>query len=314
MMHLYTFPNTPSIDALALTTGVFDGVHRGHCAVLNALLRAAQVHHLPTCVVTYDPHPRSVVEGVPVPLLSSPHEKQQRMAAMGIDFFVVIPFTQSLANTSFEDFFQRYLVRELHATQLVVGFDHYMGKTRAADFEQITLAGHACNVAVTVVGQHSQDDEKISSSAIRRALIGGDVNAANAMLGYRYSFDGTVVEGVQAGRAIGFPTANLQLECAQKLLPKAGAYAVRVKVGEREYDGMFNIGTRATLNHANAPTLEAHLFDFADNIYGQLITVTFVAHLRDEQQFLSLNHLQHQLTLDAAQARVELKKFEDLKI
>ncbi|MDR3296873.1 MAG: hypothetical protein LBS94_01380, partial [Prevotellaceae bacterium] len=198
-----------------------------------------------------------------------------------------------------------------HVKQLVVGFDHFMGKTRAADFEQIALMGHACNVSVTVVGQHSLGDEKISSSAIRRALTNGDVSAANAMLGYRYSFDGTVVEGVQAGRAIGFPTANLRPECAQKLLPKAGAYAVRVQVGEREYDGMFNIGTRTTLNHADAPTLEAHLFDFADNIYGQLITVTFVARLRDEQQFLSLHALQHQLTLDAAQARAEI---ENLRI
>ena len=184
-----------------------------------------------------------------------------------------------------------------------------MGKQREAKFENIEQMGHLCSVGVTRVEKYLMDDKKISSSAIRCALRDGDIGTANAMLGYTYSITGVVQHGIQAGRSIGFPTANIAVEYGQKLVPKTGGYAVRVMVNEREYGGMFNVGSRTTLNHPDTISLEAHIFDFDGNIYGKNITISLVKRLRDELQFASLNALKQQLVKDAQSAKKLLTTF-----
>ena len=307
-MQTHTFPNIPALGALAVTTGFFDGIHCGHQAVVRQLLREAHASGLPSCVATYHPHPRVVLgKDSGLQLLTCFEEKQARLSALGVEHIVVIPFTKELAALEAKVFFEQYLVNSLNVRVLVVGYDHNIGKNAAADFDAIKMLGNAYGVKVTQVRACTQNEVEVSSTKIRGALKNGDVAAANAMLGYEYSLYGQVVDGSRIGRQIGFPTANIFSECALKMLPKNGAYAVRVTLDGKPYGGMLNVGTRPTINSGERHSAEVHIFDFSHDIYGKKITVAFVERLRDERKMESLEELKAQLCKDERAARAILR-------
>ncbi|MDR0687060.1 MAG: bifunctional riboflavin kinase/FAD synthetase [Prevotellaceae bacterium] len=303
-MQAYQLPNKPPAGALAAATGFFDGVHCGHAAVLSKLKRVASASELPSCVVTYDPHPRAVLgTDSSLRLLCSSEEKQLLLASHGIDYMAVIPFTKALAGLSPDDFFEQHLVSALHVKELVVGFDHNMGKNALGDFEKIKSLGEKHHVAVHRVGPYMQDAVAVSSTKIRRALQEGRIAAANKMLGYPYTISGTVCKGMRVGRTIGYPTANIRPAFAQKMLPKNGAYAVRALLDGKLYGGMLNIGARSIFNHPEALCIEAHIFDFSQDIYGRNLTVYLIGKLRDTKKIRSADELKKQLEKDEAEAR-----------
>ncbi|MDR0414824.1 MAG: riboflavin biosynthesis protein RibF [Prevotellaceae bacterium] len=304
-MQVHQFPNIPpSVGALAATTGFFDGVHCGHVAVLNRLKRAAAESGLPSCVITYAPHPRIVLgSGSDLFLLSSDEEKRRLLASHGVERLVVIPFTEVLAGLPIDDFFERYLVSTLHVKELVVGYDHNMGKNALGGFEKISSLGKKRHVSVHLVAPYVQDGIAVSATKIRRALQEGNIAAANSMLGYPYALSGTVCSGMRLGRTIGYPTANIRLDFERKMLPQDGAYAVQVQLGSAQHIGMLNIGTRNTLSHPTALSIEVHIFDFAQDIYGCSLTVRFIAKLRDVQKVASADELKKMLEVDEANAR-----------
>jgi riboflavin kinase/FMN adenylyltransferase len=304
-MQVHQFSNIPSsVGALAATTGFFDGVHCGHAAVLHRLKRVAAESGLPSCVITYTPHPRIVLgRDSGLKLLCSDEEKRQLLAAHGVDHLIVIPFTKALADMQPDDFFEQYLARALHVKALVVGFDHNMGKNALGDFEKIKSLGKERHISVHQVAPYVQEAVAVSSTKIRRALQDGNIATANKMLGYPYAISGAVRSGMRVGRTIGYPTANIHLAFAQKMLPKDGAYAVRILLGSAQHIGMLNIGTRNTLSHPTALSIEAHIFDFSQDIYGESLTVQFVAKLRDVQKIASADELKKQLMVDEVSAR-----------
>jgi riboflavin kinase/FMN adenylyltransferase len=303
-MQTHTYPHIPALGALAVATGFFDGVHRGHAAVIQRLIQVARANGLPSCVATYHPHPRVVLgkdEGLQ--LLTCFSEKEQRLATLGVDHLVVIPFTKELAALEAEDFFEQYLIKTLNTKKLVVGFDHNIGRNAAAGFEKIKTLGEAQGIEVRQVQAYVEGKVEVSSTKIRKALNEGNIAAANALLGYDYSMHGKVVSGSQIGRKINFPTANIQPECSLKMLPKSGAYAVRVALDGKRHGGMLNIGTRPTVSSGEKHNAEVHIFNFSENIYDREITLTFVERLRDERKMRSLEELQRQLKDDEAKAR-----------
>ncbi|MDR2937954.1 MAG: bifunctional riboflavin kinase/FAD synthetase [Prevotellaceae bacterium] len=303
-MQTHIFPNLPPLGALAATTGFFDGVHRGHQAVIREMLRVAEEKKLHSCVVTYEPHPRVVLgKDEHLRLLTSFGEKQKHLAALGVEHLVVIPFTKELSTFSAEDFFKKKLLNYLNIKELTIGHNHNIGRNADAGFEKIKALGKAHNVDVMQVSACSVDDVEVSSTKIRAALQQGNILLANHLLGYQYQLEGKVITGNKIGRKIEFPTANIQPGCAQKMLPKNGAYAVLVTVDNVRYSGMLNIGTRPTVNSENAQSIEAHIFDFSEDIYGSEITVTFVERLRNERKMSSLDELKMQLKEDEMQAK-----------
>jgi riboflavin kinase/FMN adenylyltransferase len=307
-MQVYHFPNTPPVGALAATTGFFDGVHCGHVAVLSALRRVAAASGLPSCVATYDPHPRIALgKDSGLRLLCSSDEKQRLIAAHGIDYMVIIPFTKTLADMQPDSFFEEYLVNALHVKALTVGFNHNIGKNAMGGAEKITLLGKKFNVAVHHVPPYVQDAVTVSSTKIRCALQEGNVSAANKMLGYPYPLSGVVCQGMRIGRTIGYPTANIRPHAARKMLPKDGAYAVRALLDGKLYSGMLNIGARNIFGHPDAESIEVHIFDFSQDVYGRNITACFVDRLRDVKKFGAADELKMQLEKDEANARKMLR-------
>ncbi len=288
------------------TTGFFDGVHLGHRAVLQHVLALAQQQQTESAVITFWPHPRVILhrDAERVRLLNSIEEKKKLLYKFGIHHVHVLPFTHELANHTPEQFFQRYLRDEFQVKTLVIGYDHRLGNNADAGYETMKEIGDSMGISVTQVAPVKMGDavshhlDSVSSTKIREALTIGDVAYANACLGYRYTLQGVVVEGNKIGRTLGFPTANMQLYEPLKQLPANGVYAVEVLAAEKKYNGMMNIGIRPTVNQPPVCTIETHIFNFNEDIYGQPMEVRIIARIRDEQKFDSLDELKVQLEAD----------------
>ena len=289
-----------------VTVGTFDGVHRGHQAVIAEVVRHAQEANLASVVVTFEPHPLAVVNPAAAPrLLTLTDEKRALIAACGVDRIDVMPFTPALAQLDAAGFVE--LLRESHGLrELVMGYDHGFGRGRAGDVEQVKQLGAAQGFRVDVVDAVRDDGQPISSTVIRAAVAHGDLDAAARWLGRRYSIQGKVVRGAGRGRSIGIPTINLAPPDPQKLLPPDGVYAVRVRIGDsRILGGMMNQGARPTFGDP-VRTLEVQLFDFDGELYGETVTVEWVRRLRDVQAFPSREALVAQLARDRDAARASL--------
>ena len=290
------------------TIGFFDGVHRGHQCLVSQVCRLAHEHSCPSLVITFDKHPRQVLQSDYIPqLLSTLTEKKALLNASGIDRLEVLPFTVELSRLTALQFMQQVLRDQLQVKTLVMGYDHRFG-CGGGEFADYVEWGR--QTGIDVVLAHELEDVKVSSSRIRRFLAEGDVRQANMLLGYPYALQGVVVSGHQVGRHIGFPTANLKVQ-EDKLLPALGVYAVRVRVeDEATYDGMLCIGHRPTLNNGDELSVEANLFDFSGDLYSKKVKLMLVDRLRDEQSFPSVQALQQQLELDAAHAQKVLDLFK----
>jgi riboflavin kinase / FMN adenylyltransferase len=308
------------MSATVATVGTFDGVHRGHQAVVAEVVRRARAGGrgegggLASLIVTFDPHPLEVLNPPAAPrLLTLPDEKRELLAGLGLDRIELLPFTPELARLSPEEFIRRVLRAEHGMQQLVLGYDHAFGRGRTGDVELVRRLAREDGFAVDVVDAVRDDGQPISSSLIRTAVAHGDLAAAERWLGRRYILKGVVERGAGRGRTIGIPTINLAPPDERKLLPPDGVYAVWVAVGKREtgngkrYGGMMNQGPRPTFGIA-ARALEIHLFDFAGELYGESVSVEWVRRLRDVQTFPSRQALVEQIERDAALARQVLKE------
>jgi riboflavin kinase/FMN adenylyltransferase len=293
-----------------VTMGTFDGVHRGHQAVLAEVTRRARDGKLASVLVTFEPHPLAVVNPAAAPkLLTLPAEKEALVQAQGIDRFVLMPFTPAVAQLDAEAFVGR-LCDEYGMHELVMGYDHAFGRGRAGDVELVERLARQRDFRMAVVDAVRDNGQPISSTLIRSGVAHGDLDSAARWLGRPYAIRGTVVRGAGRGRTIGIPTINLESPDARKLLPPDGVYAVRVRIldpGSRLLGGMMNQGPRPTFGD-QARTLEVHLFDFEGELYGETVDVEWVRRLRDVQAFPSRDALVAQLERDRQAARATLNR------
>ena len=285
-------------------TGFFDGVHLGHKQVIDQMCAIARERGEASMIVTFWPHPRSVLQqdADRLRLLTSLQEKRERCLSYGVDRFEVLPFTRAFSQLSAERFIREYLVECYGVTSLILGYDHRLGHDRFDSPQQMMETVARCGVEPVRVDAFTTGSCAVSSTQVRSALVAGDVTMAEQMLGYRYGLYGVVVAGNRIGRTLGFPTANMQLYEPLKLVPGNGVYAVWVDVLGRRCKGVCNIGTRPTVGLGGARTIETHILDFDEDIYGLDLRISFCARLRDERRFDSLDLLKQQLALDRQKA------------
>jgi riboflavin kinase/FMN adenylyltransferase len=299
---IYYTDNLRSERNSIVTVGTFDGVHLGHRAVLDYLIDTARQKDASSTLVTFDPHPRVVVSGVSIPLLSTIDERSRLCEQWGLDRFIVIPFTTAFANLSAEQFVENVLIESVGMTEIVVGHDHSFGKGGRGDEALLRSLSTANNFEVNSIPARVISESAVSSSRIRSLVVdSGHVRDANNLLGYRYGFDATVVRGSARGRELGFPTANLELLNPDKIVPLIGVYAVTVFLDDSKepLNGMMNIGVRPTFGESEL-TLEVHIIDSStsDALYDRRLRVEFVERLRGERQFAGVDALIAQLKVD----------------
>lgn len=295
------------VTGTAVTLGTFDGVHRGHLDIVARLVASAQERGLSSVAITFDAHPLSVVNPAAAPpLLTTTPEKLEVLAETGLDYLVVLDFTPELAALGAEDFVRDVLHSRFRMRHLLIGHDHGFGRERAGNAAVLQRLGASLRFSVDVVpAVESADGRTVSSTGIRRAVAGGDLPLAAALLGRPYSIAGVVVPGAQRGRALGFPTLNLSRPPAEKLLPPDGVYAVQVQTPLGSFGGMMNLGPRPTFNESER-TIEAYLFDADGDFYGRCVRLDVVKRLRDIRTFGSPAELVAQLRRDEADARSAL--------
>jgi len=300
----------PEGVATAVSVGAYDGIHLGHRTVLNTLSGLAAERGLAPGVVTFDQHPAAVVRPESAPLLLT--DQQQRVelfADIGIDYLYLLEFNKQRAATSDRDFVADVLVSRMNAKLIVVGSNFHFGKARSGSVESLRAFGEEMGFEVLGLDLFAEDDalEPVSSTAIRRALAGGDIAAANAMLGRRFEVRGEVSQGDKRGRLIGFPTANIKFRPG-RAWPAKGVYAAWTTLADgKRWPTALNIGMRPTFHeHAEQPLLEAHLIDFDGDLYGQDLRVEFVEFLRSERRFSGIDEISEQLKKDIDNARVVL--------
>lgn len=290
-----------SLVAPVVTLGIFDGVHRGHRALLDCLVNRAKEAQGESVVITFFPHPRLVLEksNINLSFLSTIEEKKVLLEKANIDHLIIIEFNIEFSRIQACDFIKDILVRKIGTKHLIIGYNHHFGKSADGDFNTIKQCSESLAFRVEQVQGFHTDEGVISSSSIRKALLKGNLDDANRWLGYSYSISGTIVEGRKIGRAIGFPTANIVPENEHKLVPGDGVYAVEVNLDEKTYPGMLSIGSNPTVNSdSTIRSIEVHILNFDKDIYGRNISVTFRKKLRDEKKFDNLEKLTQQMELD----------------
>lgn len=296
---------------MVIATGFFDGVHIGHRAVISTLCRIARERGERSMVVTFWPHPRTVLQqdAAELRLLTSLEEKKRMLYGLGVDRIEVIGFTHGFSRLTAEEFIRDYLIGKFGATALVLGYDHRLGGGPPMSREELECLARRLGLETFRLAEEDFDGMAVSSTAIRKSLSAGDVERANTMLGYRYSLHGVVVSGNRIGRELGFPTANMELYEPLKLLPGDGVYAVYADVLGKKYAGMTNIGCRPTVSAVSSGvlqtpvfkrTIETNIFSFSSDIYGLDITLEFLSRIRGEIRFGSMEELRKQLAADRA--------------
>jgi riboflavin kinase/FMN adenylyltransferase len=296
-----------AVSSTVLTIGNFDGIHRGHRAMLDRLVAYARNVGLPAAVMTFEPHPRELFAPEQAPArLSSLREKLNLLAECGIDQAYVCHFTRHLATLTADEFIEGVLVRGLGVRHLIIGDDFRFGKGRSGDFALLQRRGAELGFGVDAMHTVDVDGERVSSSAVREALAAGDLEHAARLLGRSYCIAGRVIHGDKIGRRIGFPTANIQLK--RKKLPLTGIFIVTVSgLGEQPLPAAASLGVRPTLGAGLRPVLEVHLLDYEATIYGAHLTVNFLHKLRDEAKFDSLEALTAQIARDVEATRQYFK-------
>ncbi|MBS1731489.1 MAG: bifunctional riboflavin kinase/FAD synthetase [Bacteroidetes bacterium] len=300
----------PPIENAVITIGTFDGVHKGHQQIIRQLKEEAKKIQGETVIITFHPHPRSIVPGrEPVSILTTPNEKIALLENMGIDHLVIIPFNLEFSQQSATAFIEHFLVEKFHPHTVIIGYDHRFGKGREGDYHLMEKLGKKFGFLVKEIPEQVLNDITVSSTRIRKALNEGEIETANNYLGHTYSFEGEVVDGKKIGRTIGYPTANIKVYELEKLIPANGVYAVEVRCNSESnlHKGMMSIGTRPTIG-GTPRTIEVHLFDFTKNIYHSTIRVFVKYFLRKEVKFAGLEEMKLQLYRDQLQACSFLQK------
>ena len=288
-----------AVKNAVVTVGTFDGVHLGHQAIFSIMKQEAEAIDGESVVITFYPHPRIVLglDSEYLKFINTQEKKINRLEESGIDHLIIVSFNKEFAGISSKEFINDLVVEKIHPKIVVTGFDHHFGKDRGGSFDMLSKTGEEKGFKVIKVEAQYVNDVPVSSTKIRKLLNSGAVLAANNFLGYEYSITGKVVKGKSIGRDIGFPTANIEVADEYKLIAAVGVYACRVAYMGKLYKGMCNIGYRPTIDHGDL-TIEVHIFDFDQQIYGEEITIIFVDRMRDERKFDSLTELSQQLKRD----------------
>ena len=291
-----------------LTQGTFDGVHFGHQKILRQVVDEALHIGGVSVLLTFYPHPRLVLypDDNELKLLSTIEEKVDLVSALGIDYLIIMPFTQELSRLRADEFVRDILVEKLHITKLIIGYDHRFGRNREGGMQEMIHYADTYSFELEEIPAQDISESIVSSTKIRQALLDGQVHRAREYLGTAYVLRGKVEEGMQRGTTIGYPTANIRVNSSYKLIPKNGVYAVWVYINEKKYAGMLNIGYNPTFDDKKW-SIEVHLFDFSQNVYHKEISIAFVSRTRDEQKFEDLRSLINQLKADEKEIRTLLE-------
>ena len=285
-----------------ITIGTFDGVHIGHQKIINRLISVGKEKHLEPCILTFFPHPRMVLQkDANIKLINSITEKAEMLNHFGLKNLVVKEFTTDFSRLTAEEFVETILVNQLKAKYVIIGYDHHFGRNRTANIEDLKSFGEIYGFEVEEITVQDINDVAVSSTKIRTALLDGDIKTANNYLGYNFMLTGDIVKGKGIGRTIDFPTANLQIKEDYKLIPKQGVYVVKTELKNAIVFGMMNIGYNPTVN-GETQTIEIHLFDFNEDLYGKHLKIELLERLRDEHKFESVEALKKQLENDKLQA------------
>ena len=287
-----------STDYTILTIGTFDGVHLGHQKVLERLTKEAKNNNLKSTVLTFFPHPRTVLNpNKPLKLINSVNERTDLLSKSKIDNLIIHPFDKSFSELDPEKYVLEILVKKLKAKIILIGYDHKFGKNRTADINDLKVYGEKYGFKVIEIKAEEISNIAISSTKIRKAISEGDISTAKEYLGYDVSLSGKIVHGKSIGRTIGFPTANVEVSEGYKLLPKNGVYLIQSIINKKQVFGMMNIGVKPTLIESSK-TIEINFFDFEGDLYDRNIRVDIKQFIRDEVRFESLELLKSQIQKD----------------
>ena len=293
-----------------LTLGTFDGIHPGHLKIIDKLFDCSKEKSCRNVVITFHPHPRTVLNsGNDIKMLTTQEERRTLLEKHGVENFLTINFTKEFASLTAEEFIYDYLVNGIGLSEIVLGHDHHFGKGRSGNVELLKNIGAKEKFSVTTVDAFYVNDEVVSSTKIRNALIDGDLKKANSLLGRNYSFSGTVIGGDKRGRELGFPTANIKLSSQEKLLPAIGIYAVRVLLGNETHIGLLSIGKRPTFYNAGELVTETYIYNVKREINGEVVIIELVERLHAEEKFNSAEELISQMNKDKENG---LKIFNEL--
>lgn len=291
--------NTQSV----ITIGTFDGVHIGHRAIVERLVDTAEQEGLASVVLTFFPHPRMVLQkNSDIKLINTLAEKKQHLENIGLDYFVVEPFTHEFSRLSALEYVRDILVTQLKAKKIIIGYDHRFGRNRNANIEDLKKYGATYGFEVEEIGAQQLDEVSVSSTKIRKALEAGDVTTANKYLGYTFTVEGNVVQGKALGRTIGYPTANLEVPETYKLIPRNGVYVVLTFLDNKRTYGITSIGNNPTVG-GTTKTIETFFLDTDKDLYGNNLQLQFLTHIRDEATFKNLETLKQAIQEDEAFAR-----------
>ncbi len=309
-MKIFKNPGEIKLDkGSVITIGTFDGVHLGHRKILTRLTKIAGDENLNSLVFTFHPHPRIVLfpDQTDLHLLTTTKERAMLIEQLGVEYLLEYPFTRDFAQIDPEFYVKEILCKQLNAKKIVIGYDHRFGHMRKGSIQLLRKMGPELGFEVEEIPAQDIDDINISSTRIRKALEDGNIKLANSFLGYPYFITGTVIEGKKLGRQLGYPTANIQVNDAMKLIPRQGIYAVTVTIDSAERKGMMCIGSNPTTDEDGKIKLEVNIFDFEKDIYGKEIRVHFKEFLRKEEKFSGLDELKQALHSDKTKSLELLK-------
>ncbi|SHE80832.1 riboflavin kinase / FMN adenylyltransferase [Psychroflexus salarius] len=298
-------------DKTAITIGTFDGVHVGHRKILKRLVNSAKKEGLQSVLLTFFPHPRMVLQhNAELKLINTLDEKISILKETGLDHLIIHPFTLEFSRLSAQSYVEDILVKQLNAKHIIIGYDHRFGRNRTADINDLKAFGKDFEFTVEEISKQDIEKVAVSSTKIRTALTEGDLERANKYLTQPFMLSGKVVRGKGIGKNLGFATANLKIQENYKLIPKSGVYVVKTIIGEQIVYGMMNIGTNPTFNEAKQ-SIEAHFFDFNQDLYGQNLTIMLLKRLRSEEKFNDVRDLISAMQNDQVMALDYISKFPD---
>lgn len=299
MKIIENYPENLGIDDSVITIGTFDGVHKGHQKILKRLKEIKLQKKLKSIVFTFYPHPRKIIQSHQneLKLLTTKSEKIQRLKNFNIDYLIFCPFTKEFSNRRPNDFV-KYLIQHLNIKHVIIGYDHRFGKDRAGDINTFIQLKSQYDFEVEQIPAETIHEININSTKIRNLIQQGEIEKANELLSYRYFISGKVTEGKKIGSKMGIPTANIEINDQDKLIPANGVYCVEVSINKNKYKGAMNIGFNPTTDYSAQQKLEVHIINFNENIYHQNIQVSFIKKIRSEKKFDSINSLKNQILQD----------------
>jgi riboflavin kinase/FMN adenylyltransferase len=296
----------PALRRAVITIGTFDGVHSGHRYIIQQLQETAAACDGETVIITFDPHPREVLlpGGAPVKLLTTLDEKIELLAQHGIDHLVIVPFTKEFSELSAQAYLEEFLIQQFNPHTIIIGYDHRFGHNREGGLELLEAEQNTYGFQLVEIPQQIVHDLAVSSTKIRKSLLDGNIQLANELLGYHYFLEGKVIHGDKMGRQLGYPTANIELPDPRKLIPAQGIYAIKVYLDKQPLplNGVMSIGTRPTFDGVDL-RLEAHIFDFSQEIYDRVLRVEMISYIRANLKFDNIEDLIVQMDKDSLAAK-----------